>query len=749
MRAKINKGLKKMLKPIQSLVKFSSSKKGAKVVLFIWIAAVILLSVLMPASKQYSVSSKEASVKNDTPSAVANKILDKQFPSKDGLTGLLVFHDKNKITDQDLEKITEVSKWLSSDQKPKDVASSVPFYQFPKPVQQQFLSKDGTTLLLNFNLKQGSDSHVANKTVKEINNKLKEMKLGSLQAEITGPAGITSDTITIFQNADVVLMLATVALIFVILLIIYRSPLLAIIPLVIASIVYEVVDRVLGFGAKHDWFVVDSSATSIMLVLLFAVLTDYSLFIFSRYREELQKHSSKYSAMGEAIHHVSEPILFSGGTVLLSVLTLFTTIFVPYNHFAPVFSTAMVFILIAGLTLIPSIFAILGRKAFWPFIPKVDEKAVKKPGFWGKVSNQVKKHPAIISGILLIFLLVGAFNTTLIQYSFNIMKSFPADLSSRKGFELLEQHYPAGQLAPVTVILTKDSEITLDESFLKNVKTLEEKMGNISGVDSFSQGITDAMIQNPSKLPPGFIGDDKKEVKLQLVLKNNPYDDGAISTIQKLRDQETKLLSESGLSGSGYQLHYAGQTAEQLDVRAMNQRDMIVLFSLVTVLITIMLGFQTRSILLPILMMATILLSFVASLGFGWMIFHDILGISSISYRLPVYTFVFMVALGVDYNIMLVSRIKEEHLKHSWKDAVANGVALTGGVISSAGIILAATFAVLITQPLAELYLFGIIMALGVIMDTFLVRGMLLPAILILVNKKEKSSAASINNSIS
>jgi len=506
--------------------------------------------------------------------------------------------------------------------------------------------------------------------------------------------------------------------------------------------VYQVVDRVLGLGGKNDWFVLDSSAISIMLVLLFAVLTDYSLFIFSRYREELKNFSSKYSAMGEAIHHVSEPILFSGGTVLLSVLTLFTTVFMPYNHFAPVFSVAVVFILIAGLTLIPSIFALMGRKAFWPFIPKADEKPKEKAGFWTKVSKQVMKHPAVIAGILLITLLAGAFNTTSIQYSFNIMKSFPDELSSRQGFELLEKHYPAGQLAPVTVILTSDEHIALDEKFLTNVKSLEDHFKNIDGVDSISQGLTEEMIKDPKKLPRGFIGEDKKTVKMQIVLKDNPYDSDALKTVQKLRDQEGNILSKSGFSSSSYHLQYAGQTAEQLDIRAMNQRDMVILFSLVTVLITIMLALQTRSILMPLIMMATILLSYVATLGFGWIIFHDIMGYDSISYRLPVYTFVFMVALGVDYNIMLVSRIKEEAQKFSWKEAVGSGVALTGGVISSAGIILAATFAVLITQPLQELFLFGMIMALGVLMDTFLVRGMLLPSILILVKKKGKSQSA-------
>jgi len=304
----------------------------------------------------------------------------------------------------------------------------------------------------------------------------------------------------------------------------------------------------------------------------------------------------------------------------------------------------------------------------------------------------------------------------------------------------LEKHYPAGELAPVTVILKDNQEIALDEKFLTKIQTLQKKLNDMKGIDSISQPITDEMVKDPTKLPRDFVSQNKESVKLKVILKDNPYDVSALEAVQKLRDQEGAMLKESGFSSST-QMHIAGQTAEQLDIRAMNQRDMLILFSLVTVLITVMLGFQTRSVLMPILMMATILLSYVATLGFGWIIFHDLLGYDSISYRLPVYTFVFMVALGVDYNIMLVSRIKEEAQKFSWREAVGNGVALTGGVISSAGIILAATFSVLMTQPLQELFLFGVTMALGVLMDTFLVRGMLLPSILILVNKKGTSHA--------
>src|SRR5699024_10301568 len=218
---------------------------------------------------------------------------------------------------------------------------------------------------------------------------------------------------------------------------IYRSPLLAITPLIIAGIVYGVVDRVVGLVGKYDLFTIESQAVSIMLVLLFAVITDYSLFIFSRFREELSKEENKYKSMQEAIFHVSEPIFFSCATILIAMLTIFATLFKPYNHFAPVVSIATVFSLIAGLTLITAIFALMVRRAFWPFIPKVNSNKKNKHRFWSAIGNFVVKRPAISTGSLLIVLLIGILNVPSISFTFNLLKSFPEDMSSRVGFEYL------------------------------------------------------------------------------------------------------------------------------------------------------------------------------------------------------------------------------------------------------------------------------------------------------------------------
>ncbi|WP_330949729.1 MMPL family transporter [Virgibacillus sp. MG-45] len=726
-----------MLTFIRNIVAYTSSRKGAKVTLIAWIMAVLLFTVLAPSAKDYESNSTEGSIAGNTPSEIAQQLEKEQFPSKDGLTALLVFHKKETFSETDKEKFNQLSQWFASENKPENVAKALPYHKFPEHVQAQLFSEDKTTLLFNVTLKEGISTDETHDTLTRISDQVTGLGLDHMQFEITGPAGISADTITLFKNGDFVLMAATVVLIFILLILIYRSPLLAITPLIIAGLVYGVVDRILGMAGKFEWFAVDSSAVSIMLVLLFAVLTDYSLFVFSRYREKLSQIESKYDSMSQAMYHVAEPIFFSGGTIFLAMLTLFATIFEPYHAFAPVFSIAVVIILIAGITLIPSIFALMGRKAFWPFIPKVNNEQEKEHKFWGMIGQFVKKHPAFLAGSLLIVLLIGAFQVPTMNYSFNILKSFPDDMSSRQGFELLENHYPAGELAPVTIILKTEDSIDADSTFLQRVSKLVEKLAAENNVSKVSPDLEPAIIQGEKALPNNFLSEDGNAVKLELTLESNPYEPKALQTLEQLRDKEEALLEASGLSNH-FELHYSGQTATQLDVRDMNTRDTIVLFSMVIAFITIVLGFQTRSFLYPILMVGSILLSYVATLGFSWWMFEHWLGYTSISYRLPVYTFVFMIALGIDYNIMLVSRIKEKANELPWNEAVAEGIRLTGGVISSAGLILAATFAVLMTQPLQELFLFGFTMAFGILLDTFIIRGMFFPSILLLTKPKSK-----------
>jgi putative drug exporter of the RND superfamily len=303
------------------------------------------------------------------------------------------------------------------------------------------------------------------------------------------------------------------------------------------------------------------------------------------------------------------------------------------------------------------------------------------------------------------------------------MKSFPEDMPSRQGYEVLEQKFAKGDLAPTTVLLEAEEKVTKTQ------------------MDSLQQTLEKQPLV--SQVRPNGTDESGKVVRFQLTFDENPYAVKTIDAMEQMVNHSGQILNESGLKGN---LYFAGETAHKVDDRIINNQDTWLIVLLETILIFLLLIVLTRSFKMPVYMMGTILISFLAALGLGMLLTKWFFGIDSISNRVPLYSFVFLVALGIDYNIMLMSRFQEERKNHTVKQAIENAVASTGGVISSAGVILAATFAVLMTQPIQLLFVFGFIVAVGILLDTFLIRGMLLPGMVALFEKdkaeKEKDPAS-------
>jgi len=680
----------------------------------IWILLAIVLSVFAPGGSEFVTANKDGGLPSDAESIIAEKNLEKYFPADGGLPLFAVFHYEDGLTEEDLIGFSETLESLQVDAALGEV-KVVPLTKLPPEARATFLSEDGKTFFVPLTLPGELESKELNTLVKSIKKDVGSKIDEDIEVSWTGPAGIASDAVELFSKADVVLLLSTVGIILVLLLVIYRSPLLTLIPLAGAAIVYVVVDKIIGLTTQAEWFLVDSQALSIMTILLFAVITDYSLLIFSRYREELKKYESVTDAMTETMRHVKEPIFFSGSTIILGVATLFFALYEPYRNFAPAFAIAAIAMLIAGLTLLPALFALIGRKAFWPVIPIYGEAQDDKSSIWGKVATKVTKRPAMFMVPILLLLLIGAWNVTNMKESYDLIESFPEDLSSRIGYERLGESFTEGSLAPSTLLFVSKEKMGMEEMLVAI-----EKLEKLPGVDSITaQG-------NPST-------EDGKSAKFSIIFKGNPYDKEALDAVKEVRANSEKILRDAELTET--KLFVAGESAKNADIRDVNKRDTIIIMSIMTVLISIMLGLQTRSIIAPVYMMGTILLSYAATLGLSLFLFDVFLGLEAISYRIPLYTFVFLIALGVDYSIMLIARIREEMKSMPFEDAVRRGVDRTGGVISSAGLVLAATFLVLATMPIYELKLFGFIMALGIIIDTFVVRPLLIPAILILLGK--------------
>ncbi|WP_242144667.1 MULTISPECIES: MMPL family transporter [unclassified Bacillus cereus group] len=704
-----------MWKWLQRITDFASSKKGAKVIVISWIVAMLVLTGISKPAKKYANNVSGDGIPESAASIQAEKQVEKYFPNDEGLPAIIIFHQKEEMKEEQLHSIQKITKQLQA-KKIEHVEKMIPISEMPVQMLNGFVSEDKTSFILPVTLTSNLEVEEIHNTVKEMKNVLKQELPTNMEAKITGPAGIAADTLEIFKNADMILLFSTIGLIFVLLIVIYRSPLLAIIPLIAAIIVYQVIDRSLGLFGKWG-LEIKSQSLSIMSILLFAALTDYALFIFARYKEELQKREDKYESMKQAMRKVGEPIFFSGSTVLASMFMLFFAVYNGYRNFAPLFSVALVVIILGGITLLPALFTLFGRKAFWPFIPKVGQQK-EKHVIWRKVSHIVVRKPYIVGGAVALFLVVCSLNLFQMQYSFNLLKSFPENLQSRQGYELIEQKYSPGQLAPITVVMSKEEKLT-DEEIVQFVRKLTVQKG-VEGVNPSLEAIQKNTNQLRSK--------DGKAAKVQLILKDQPYSLQAMDTIQFLQQKENEFVKNG-------HVYFSGETAKQADLYQINNHDTTCIVVLISILILILLGMQTKSLIAPIYMIGTILLSYCAALGLSMFLFEHIFGYKDMSYRIPLYTFVFLVALGVDYNIMLVSRIKEEAAKHPLPVAIENGLTATGGVISSAGIILAATFAVLTTQPLLELFMFGFVVALGVIIDTFLVRTLLVPAIMLVLKK--------------
>jgi len=696
---------------IQIVTNRVTTKKGMWITLSAWLIVTMALAMFAPSVRDYQVS-KIDTLPEDAKSVAAKAKVDQYFKGNKGLPAILVFQSKNgEVTISDLTNILDKVET----EKIKGVEQLVPLSKLPPQAAAEFFSKDKTTALIPLNFDSSLETKELQKSIDKISNIVKNST--DLKFYVTGPAGIAADTLNLFSRADLVLIFSTVGIILVLLIVIYRSPLLALIPLLGAVFVYEVVTQVLGIMGKGG-LIMSSQTVSIMSILLFAAVIDYSLFVFSRYREELKNHATKYKAMQVAMKGTGKPVFFSGGTVLVAMLVLFFAKSGDYRNFAPTFATAMVIIMIASITLIPALFTLFGRKSFWPRIPKVGDQITHRQTFWGKIGKFVAKKPGVSVAVISMILLLAASNLFNLKYEFDTMKSFPADMPSRQGYEILENKFEKGDLAPTTVIFEASQALSAEQQDkLKNILAGQTQVSTVR-----VNGITD----------------DQKVINYSVTFKGNPYATKTMDALEGMIENSNEMIADSNLAGK---LSFAGETASKVDDRSVNDHDVILIVILETFLIFVMLIILTKSYKMPIYMMGTILISFLAALGLGTFLSKLFFDISSISDRVPLYAFVFLVALGIDYNIMLISRFQEERKNHSVKEAVEIAVANTGGVISSAGIILAATFAVLMTQPVELLFVFGFIVAVGIILDTFLIRGILLPGLIVLLEKDSPREA--------
>jgi len=552
------------------------------------------------------------------------------------------------------------------------------------------VSDDGEAALVALTI-DASQRNAVGRGVRAIRNYLSDHAIDGVEAHVTGPAGIAADLERVADEAGQVLLFATVGLVLVLLLIVYRSPLLALLPLIVVGIGYVIACAIAYLLIEADLIVVNSEGTMLLLVLIFGAGTDYSLLLVHRYREELEAGSKVADALPVALAETAPAIAASAGTVIAAMLVLLVADLESTKWLGPILAIGIAVMLISSLTLLPALLSLLGKRAFWP-TREFDRRP--PPRVWTRVAATVRgRSGTLIVAIVAALLVLAAGN--LISHGtigFGQGETKPTDSSA--GNEVLDAHFPPGLGSPLTAILGDD----LSNRQLKRIEDLPDVKLAVPG--------------------PPLQGSDR--VVAFIVLDGDPYSGEAADAVVRLRE-ELRNVDPGAQVG--------GIPAENLDIETTNEHDTKLIVPLVLLLIGAILAIVLRALVVPVYLILTVVLSFAATLGLVTFLFTEVLGSDGIAFNLVLLSFIFLVALGVDYNIFLMARAREESASVGTREGTLSALVTTGGVVTGAGMILAGTFATLALLPLEELVQIGVTVSLGVLLDTFVVRALLVPSI--------------------
>ncbi|MFM8961450.1 MAG: MMPL family transporter [Actinomycetota bacterium] len=634
-------------------------------------------------------------------------------------TLLIVVGDVGPVTNP--EKFAEVNAFaqgLGSKVLPESNKPLSSYFAPGAPIQA-IPSQDGKAALINLQI----NSVVATENIGDepalpliIEFIREEMKkdISGADSHVTGPGGIFADLFEAFGSIDTTLLRTTLIVVSIILILVYRSPILWIIPLFTAATALGLGTMIVYYLAKADVIDLNGQTQGILDVLVLGAATDYALLLISRYREELHHHQSRFDAMRRALRGVVEPIVASGSTVIAGLMVLLLSDLSSNRGLGPVGSIGIASAMLAALTLLPALLVVFGRWIFWPKIPKFDDVDEKLSGFWAKVGNFVenKPKPIWISTALILLVLAG-FSATLKSDGLSQTEAFTTRTDSVIGLEKLGEHFPSGEGTPV--------EIVADEADVPAVLAAVRGISNVAAVLPLT--VQDPVTRQPTEEIKVVDG----KVLVYATLNVAADSKEAKELIPTIRDAVKKVDSN---------ILVGGQTAVGHDIDESSKRDNRVIIPTVLILIAIILGLLLRSILAAGLLLATVVLSFFATLGVCALVFEHVFGFAGTDASFPLFAFVFLVALGIDYNIFLMTRVREESKKIGTRAAVIKGLTVTGGVITSAGVVLAATFGVLGLLPLVFLAEIGFAVAFGVLLDTIVVRSLLVPALVKVIGPK-------------
>lgn len=646
-------------------------------------------------------------------------------------------------------------------------------------------SEDGKAAIVTAYIKGNGESDNLLDPIQEWRDQISDPG-GGLEVKITGGAGYAADAIEVFESINGTLLLAALSLVIVLLILIYRSPIFLFIPLA-AVIFAEILARSVGYGISELGVTVNGQSSSIMSVLVLGAGTDYALLIVSRYREELHHTLDRHEAARAAMSQAGPAVFASAATVIAALLCLTIAKVNGTSGLGPIGAIGVACAAISMLTLLPALLTVFGRRAFWPFVPHTPEwtvpegvgerglgkrivdgssagallpvigaalvaiillpitivtalvrklvsaltggrvktpsivgafdGAIFKPyeirraqhervadethGFWKRVGDRVAASPARVTIGSVAVLLVMCVGLAFFSTDLTTNDSYRTSVESVEGQDLLAKSFPAGASAPADVIVPPDGD----------VQAVSRALEDTDGIEAVSAPVAE--------------GDQGTLV--QATLDPPPYSTEAFDLIEPIRASAQDAVPGTLVGGA---------SAVEFDVRDAAAWDSTVIPPIVLVVVFIILMLLLRAVIAPLILIGTVILSYLAALGVGYLVFDVLFGFPGSDPSLPLFAFVFLVALGVDYNIFLMARAREETLKHGTRTGMLRALAVTGGVITSAGIVLAGTFSVLAVLPLVFLTEIGFVVAFGVLLDTFLVRSVLVPAIVMQMGPK-------------
>jgi RND superfamily putative drug exporter len=774
---------------VHLVARITTGPRSKWVVFGAWILLLVIsLAANLPG--RFSDAEKNESRSFLPGSAESTKVLDvtERLSGAETAPTVIVYHRDGGLTradrahiERDVRRLNRATRAFSNTTpfgNPSDPRGSPPY----------LLAPDGATALIG-NVIKATDSGESAQILDPIDRyrELVSDPGGGLQVKVTGPSGLSADAIKVFEGINTTLIGAALLLVIVLLILIYRSPVFWFFP-ILAVVFAELGARSFGWVLTSLGVTVNGQSSAILSILVIGAGTDYALLLVARYREELRRHQDKHEAMALALLRAGPAIFASGLTVMATLLSLSLAKVNGTAGLGPIGALGIGVAVLVMLTFLPALLTIVGRRPFWPFVPygpegpqAPDHTPMRVPGlaglvdrlgpgvttfavigvlavlgalaaaplagaivavvvvaiggllvgpyrrlragrmarfearmharehsvdethgWWRRVGETVASRPAVVGGVGVLVLLVMCLG--LLNFSDGLTQSnqFRNSVESIEGQRLLEGSFPSGQAAPTDIIVQDPAQ----------VGAVVRAARSVPGV---------------AEVPAQPVAGDAEAVQLAAYLERDPYSQAAFDVIPRLREA-VRAVSPTALVG--------GQTAVEYDLREASADDTRLLIPIALVIVLLILGVLLRSVVASVLLVATVILSFAAALGVGAVVFDVLFGFPGSDPSLPLFAFIFLVALGVDYNIFLMARVREETVRHGTREGMLRGLAVTGGVITSAGIVLAGTFAVLGVLPLTFLTEIGFVIAFGVLLDTFVVRSVLVPAFVFLLDRR-------------